>query len=201
MRLKGKLVKWDEQKAFGFIAPAGKGQSVFIHKTAFSNKFRAPMLNDVITFSMTKDLQGRYCAENATFTGEKLKPQQAKSASQFSIYISVTFLIIIALAYFLDYLPKNLMVLYAGLSIFTFVAYAFDKSKAQNGRWRTPESTLHGLALAGGWPGAAIAQQLLRHKSKKREFRRVFWLTVVLNISGLLWLYLSHASFLLVVFK
>jgi len=175
MLLKGKLVKWDEQKAFGFIAPAGKGQSVFIHKTAFRNTSRTPKLNDVSTFSMTKDKQGRYCAEKATYTGEKLKPQQAKPASQFSTYISVTFLIVIALASVLGYLPKNLMVWYAGLSIFTFVAYAFDKPKAQNGKWRTPESTLHGLALAGGWPGAAIAQQVLRHKSKKREFRRVFW--------------------------
>lgn len=32
---------------------------------------------------------------------------------------------------------------------------------------RTQESTLHGLSLLGGWPGALIAQQVLRHKSKK----------------------------------
>jgi len=41
---------------------------------------------------------------------------------------------------------------------------------------------LHLLSLAGGWPGALLAQQLLRHKSAKAEFRQVFWATVVINI-------------------
>ena len=70
----------------------------------------------------------------------------------------------------------------------TFIAYAFDKSKAQQGAWRTAESTLHMLALIGGWPGAAIAQQRLRHKSQKRAFRNMFWFTVVINVGALFWL-------------
>jgi uncharacterized membrane protein YsdA (DUF1294 family) len=41
------------------------------------------------------------------------------------------------------------------------------------------------LALACGWPGALLAQQWLRHKSAKQEFRAVFWVTVVLNVAGL----------------
>ncbi len=44
---------------------------------------------------------------------------------------------------------------------------------------------MHTLALAGGWPGALLAQQWLRHKSAKQEFRAVFWATVVLNVAGL----------------
>ena len=60
MRLKGKLIKWNEDKAFGFIAPNGGGDHVFIHKTAFSNRKRTPKINDVITFSISKDKQGRY---------------------------------------------------------------------------------------------------------------------------------------------
>jgi cold shock CspA family protein len=35
MRLKGKLLKWNEDKSFGFILPNGGGNDVFIHKTAF----------------------------------------------------------------------------------------------------------------------------------------------------------------------
>lgn len=74
--------------------------------------------------------------------------------------------------------------LYAGLSIITFVVYAMDKSAATRGNWRTKESTLHLLALAGGWPGALLAQQLLRHKSAKASFRRVFWVTVLVNVAA-----------------
>lgn len=74
---------------------------------------------------------------------------------------------------------------YFVLSVATFVVYAADKSAATSRSWRTPESTLHALALAGGWPGALLAQQFLRHKSTKPEFRQVFWATVLVNVGGL----------------
>ena len=44
-----------------------------------------------------------------------------------------------------------------------------------------PESTLHLLDLACGWPGGLAARHLLRHKTRKQPFRAVFWLTVVAN--------------------
>jgi len=68
------------------------------------------------------------------------------------------------------------------VSIICFIAYAIDKSAARSGGWRTAESTLLVLGLAGGWPGAILAQQLLRHKSNKPSFRSAFWGTVVLNV-------------------
>jgi uncharacterized membrane protein YsdA (DUF1294 family) len=72
--------------------------------------------------------------------------------------------------------------------------YALDKSAAKNGAWRTQESTLHLLSLAGGWPGALIAQQKLRHKSKKQTFRAVFWVTVLLNCGAFAWLFTPNGS-------
>ncbi len=201
MRLKGKLIKWNEDKAFGFIAPNGGGEHVFIHKTGLSNRKRTPKVNDVITFSIAKDKQGRYCANDATFSGEKLKKKEAKSVNQFSIYLSVIFLGLIAVAFFMGYIPKNLALFYFGASIVTFIAYASDKSKAQRNAWRTSESTLHSLALIGGWAGAVIAQQTLRHKSQKRDFRTVFWLTVIVNCGGLAWLMSSNGNHFLDVFK
>jgi uncharacterized membrane protein YsdA (DUF1294 family) len=56
------------------------------------------------------------------------------------------------------------------------------------------KSTLHGLSLLGGWPGAMIAQQTLRHKSSKESFRAVFWITVVLNCCVFLWMFTSSGS-------
>ncbi|MDO6487261.1 cold shock domain-containing protein [Colwellia sp. 6_MG-2023] len=78
MRSKGKLIKWNEDKAFGFIAPNGGGEQVFIHKKSLINRHRTPQINDVITFSLSKDRQGRICADQATFSGEKLKIKAAK---------------------------------------------------------------------------------------------------------------------------
>lgn len=77
---------------------------------------------------------------------------------------------------------------YVLISLLTLIVYAVDKSAARQGRRRVRERTLHLLALAGGWPGALIAQRLLRHKSRKRPFRAVFWLTVVLNCAVCMWL-------------
>ena len=71
---------------------------------------------------------------------------------------------------------------YMGLSVLAFVAYALDNSAARHGRWRTSEQSLHLFGIAGGWPGALLAQQLLRHKTAKPSFVAVFWGTVVVNV-------------------
>jgi uncharacterized membrane protein YsdA (DUF1294 family) len=90
-------------------------------------------------------------------------------------------------------MPWALVGLYAAASFVTFMVYGFDKSAAMHDRWRTSESRLHLLALVGGWPGALLAQGLLRHKSSKASFQLVFWITVVLNCGLLVWL-LSSAG-------
>lgn len=69
-----------------------------------------------------------------------------------------------------------------GISAFTFLMYWVDKRKAGKNSWRTRESVLHFFGLMGGWPGAILAQQALRHKTSKTEFMFTFWATVVLNV-------------------
>ena len=91
-------------------------------------------------------------------------------------------------------IPLPVLLAYMVTSALSYAMYAMDKSAAKSGAWRTQESTLHGLSLIGGWPGALIAQQVLRHKSKKEEFRFVFWLTVVINIGVFLWLFTDTGS-------
>ena len=79
---------------------------------------------------------------------------------------------------------------YLAISLSCFVAYAIDKSAARRGNWRTPEATLLLLGLVGGWPGALLAQQWLRHKTSKTAFQWKFYVTVVLNLG--LFLYLAR---------
>jgi len=67
------------------------------------------------------------------------------------------------------------------ISLFTFIVYAADKGRAAAGEWRVSESVLHSLELIGGWPGAFVAQQWLRHKNAKVGFQVVFWLIVGLH--------------------
>jgi len=130
-----------------------------------------------------------------------IKDNKYKRINEFSIYLSIIFSISIVAASLMNYIPINVVFVYLGASIVTYIAYAFDKSKAQRGAWRTPESTLHFFALIGGWPGAAIAQQTLRHKSQKRDFRIVFWLTVIVNCGVLAWLTSTNSHQLMSIFK
>ena len=77
---------------------------------------------------------------------------------------------------------------YVGASLLAFAIYAADKSAATAEAWRVSESTLLVVGLVGGWPGAIVAQQVLRHKSSKASFRSAFWGTVVLNVAAFVFL-------------
>ncbi|MFC5549430.1 DUF1294 domain-containing protein [Massilia aerilata] len=85
-------------------------------------------------------------------------------------------------------LPPLVGAAYLAMSLVCFCSYALDKSAARKNERRTPESTLLMLGLFGGWPGALLAQQWLRHKTVKQPFRQMFWFTVAANIVLFLWL-------------
>jgi uncharacterized membrane protein YsdA (DUF1294 family) len=144
----------------------------------------------IITFSITKDKAGRYCACDAIFFGERLKIKQPKKINQCSIYLSLIFLAAIMITFTLGYFPQKLMSIYIGLSFLTFLSYAIDKPKVKRGAWLTQESTLHMLALIGGGRCSA-REKNFRHKSSKRAFKPVFWSTIMINLALLLWLYSS----------
>lgn len=67
------------------------------------------------------------------------------------------------------------LVAYPLASLISFMQYWQDKASAQRGRWRTPEKALHLVELLGGWPGALIAQQCFRHKTRKLSFQLMVW--------------------------
>lgn len=165
------------------------GPQIFVHVKAFSNRARRPELGQVVTYEPSTDKQGRPRAIKATLTGDRL-PQNTKPGSGTpSIVVAVLFIVGVGMAVLSAKLPFHVLALYLTASLITFFMYAWDKSAAQSGSWRTQESTLHLLSLAGGWPGAMIAQQKLRHKTKKESFRAVFWLTVLLNCGAFAWLF------------
>jgi uncharacterized membrane protein YsdA (DUF1294 family) len=84
--------------------------------------------------------------------------------------------------------PLGLLGLYILLSVLLFVVYGADKAAAKQGKRRTPEATLHLLALMGGWPGAFVAQRTFHHKTRKQPFQTIFWGTVIVNCAALVWL-------------
>lgn len=91
-----------------------------------------------------------------------------------------------ATALFTGHLQPIVPAIYVILSCVTFTAYLIDKMAAEQGKRRISETTLHGLAFLGGWPGAYAAQRILRHKTVKQPFQLVFILCVALNILALI---------------
>ena len=115
-----------------------------------------------------------------------------------SAYVIVgIFCLALGLSYYFSYTPLAIAVFLFCLSILSYIYYARDKKAARSGAWRVPENTLHLLSLCGGWPGALLAQQKLRHKTQKTSFRGVFWLTVLLNVGGFVWLHSTGGERLL----
>ncbi|CAK1855168.1 DUF1294 domain-containing protein [Vibrio crassostreae] len=104
-----------------------------------------------------------------------------------SIKIAITYLMLVAISVLFAESSKALLVWYLVIGLVTFFVYAKDKRAAINGNWRVPEKTLHVFSVAGGWLGALLAQDKLRHKTQKQPFRAIYWLTVAINIAVFIW--------------
>lgn len=193
MRFPGTLQSWNDERGFGFIEPAEGGEVVFVHIKAFRRLTGRPQPGQPVTFEVELGPQGKKRAARVDLVQPAQvrrpapgrhrpdSPVQWGTATLFAIPV---FLLLFVLAHVFGTPPRWAAAVYPGASVVTFLAYALDKSAARRGAWRTAESSLHLLALAGGWPGALLAQQFLRHKSAKAEFRAVFWVTVVLNVGA-----------------
>lgn len=193
MRYQGKITNWKDGQGYGFITPNGGGEQVFVHVKAFSNTRRRPAGNEIVTYELTAGEGQRPRAAKVAFVARHPAAATSSGAGRGMSIFAALFFVFLLGAVFTGRLAPAALALYAGASLLAFCAYAFDKSAAQRDRWRIPESTLHLYAIAGGWPGALLAQKMLRHKSIKQPFQTVFRATVMLNCSALL-AYLSPTA-------
>jgi uncharacterized membrane protein YsdA (DUF1294 family)/cold shock CspA family protein len=189
MRRQGKIAKWNDERGFGFISSSEGGDSVFVHVSSFPRSDRRPSVNEMVNYTPAFDSQGRPQAKDVRFI---VDPNSAAPVRQIPrpgiavpIAFAMSFLIALAALAAVGWLEMSWMALYYGASIITYGCYSRDKTAAQNAGRRTPELTLHLMSLVGGWPGALIAQVLLRHKTRKPSFLVGYWFTVIVNCIAL----------------
>ena len=177
-------MRWDDNKGYGFIAPAHGSDQIFVHIKAFPAGSPRPRIGDTLRFVKETTHEGKVRARTAVldWDGTGTQPAAIKLIGAASMVTVATFLAAYLVVNFYWPLPLWVSILYAGASIVAFVGYAIDKRAAGTGGWRVPETSLLLMGLIGGWPGAILAQQFLRHKTKKALFRSVFWLTVLANV-------------------
>jgi len=187
-RYQGKITAWKDDQGFGFISPNGGGPSVFVHIKSFGNRASRPALNDIVTYELGVNDKGQPRAGNVAFVGDRAAHHAPAGAGSGQLLVAAGFIALLGVAVMAGIFPGRVLGACLGLSTLTYLVYAADKSAARNARRRTPEDTLHLLAVVGGWPGAMLAQTLHRHKSAKASFRKAFWGTVIINCAIVGWL-------------
>ena len=158
-RREGALASWNDERGFGFINVDGT--------------------DDADSSGAASE---RVFAHISAFPPRDSRPTPGERISFTVERTLATFAVAIGIVTAIGALPWLFAALYLVVSLITYASYAADKKAAQTKQWRVTESALLGLGLFGGWPGALVAQQRLRHKTQKPVFRQAFWGTVVLNI-------------------
>lgn len=193
----GIIDSWDDQKGFGFIAVA-PGKKVFFHISAVRGSHR-PQQGEPVFFQLGTDKQGRTTATHVRSAELaidnphiRVQPQSRKKyrlSAQGIPWIKLLLLLMLpvmgAFNLTLQYGASWTFPIYLITSLLSYYFYWDDKRRAQRNEWRITEANLQFWSLLGGWPGAFIAQQQFRHKTKKLSFQIVFWLIVIAH--QLLW--------------
>ena len=206
----GQVKKWQDDKGFGFIETEN-GDSLFFHINEFKAR-RRPDVGEQVVFTIGQDSQGRMQAKDVQELGfvqqkmaqknQQIRQRNHKRSAQADfeagqkkrLFLGIGFYGVLLLLAVMNKLSWLVVGWYVALGLITYMTYAKDKAAAQNGDWRTSESTLHLLSALGGWVGAMIAQTYLRHKSQKPEFRVAYYLSVIINMAGLLFILTGRGS-------
>jgi uncharacterized membrane protein YsdA (DUF1294 family)/cold shock CspA family protein len=211
MKKQGTVVKWDDARGFGFISSGAKGD-LFFHVrdfrgmntlqpregllVAFEEKLgdkglRAVAVQPASEASVaSRSDRGSPSLPPAARSRKRQEAASAGSGAALALPLMIAYGTATVWAVWTRQMPWWVLPALFVLNVLTFYAYMLDKYAAGRGAWRISENALHLWSLAGGWPGAWFAQQLLRHKSRKQEFRVTYWVTVVLHCAALgVWLY------------
>ena len=177
----GTVVTWKGDRGYGFIRPDHGGADVFFHVSVLPRGQRKPRPDDRMRYR-TAVRDGRVRATEARLEGFAPSPLLLVIAAWFAATLAlVTFALLDIVR------PPWPILVYLVVSAVAFVLYAVDKGRAGTGARRMPEATLHAVELLGGWPGALLAQQYYRHKTKKTSYQVVFWLIALSHVGFWSW--------------
>lgn len=201
MRFDGVIRSWDDERGFGFIEPLKGGDDLYAHITAFPRGMGRPQRGQRVSFQVELGRDGRKHAREvhilrpggtAAARGESRAAAAPVSTTRL---LAIPLFMVLGLSVALHWpVAPSVLIAYVVLSLGTFALYALDQSAARRRRRRLPEDLLLGLGLAGGWPGALVAQVLLRHKSAKPRFQILFWISVLANVAAFVTLAIGYAQ-------
>jgi len=123
MRYQGKINNWKDDQGFGFITPNDGGKQVFVHIKSFSNRQRRPVGQEIVSYELKADANGRFQAEKVAFVGDRIARASSPKGSVVLLILAALFLIFVAVSVLVGKLPFTVLVLYLGASLVAFLAY------------------------------------------------------------------------------
>lgn len=216
MKKQGTVVRWDRERAFGFIRSPQTPADVFFHTRDFSGH-NPPADGMEVTFeeihvggkgpralSVEPVRNAVVSPQDATplplpaeaeilpkaQPAQRSRTPREKRREERPLWIGLGLIAFWLLLWLIGIgagrFPWVILTAVVILNLATFYMYWRDKDAAITESLRVPEDWLHGLGLAGGWPGGWFAQHILRHKTSKTSFQLMYWGTVALNFAALL---------------
>lgn len=172
----GRLVKWNDERGYGFVSPDDGSGDLFAHISAFDTNQRRPEQGDVVFFSTDRS-DRRAKAVNVRLKALPLPSTVLLGYGVGAFCLSIYFLYVLGLVGL-----RGPVAAYFIMSIITFGFFLADKRRAERAQWRLTETSLHILEGLGGWPGALIAQATLRHKTRKPSYQTILWAIVAIHV-------------------
>lgn len=71
---RGQLIKWKDDRGFGFIQPVDESQEIFLHISELKDATRRPQVGDTIYYHAVASQDGKISACNAFILGARSKP-------------------------------------------------------------------------------------------------------------------------------
>lgn len=189
-RSRGRLVSWSDERGFGFLTPEGGGQDVFVHASAFTKEGRHIEVGLDYEFDLDVGKDDRPKAKRVTPVAvpaaERPRPSLLAQVLQRGprILVIPAFLFIVLAIHSVQPVSANWFVIYGVATIACFAGYGLDKLAASQKQWRVSETILLLIGLVGGWPGGILGQEVFRHKTQKKTFRTLFWMSVAINMAA-----------------
>lgn len=96
IRQQGKVIKWFDDKGYGFLSPDDGNEQIFSHISAFPKLEKRPVIGEVVTFQVVKDDRKGFQAKNVLYpnraTSISVRRKSKKTKKQ--INYSLVFLVI-----------------------------------------------------------------------------------------------------------
>jgi uncharacterized membrane protein YsdA (DUF1294 family)/cold shock CspA family protein len=186
-RTRGRLVNWSDERGFGFLTPENGGQDVFVHASAFRKEGRHIEIGIEYEFDVEFGKDGRPKAKRvsqvvAPIAAPALLSKVLQRGPR--LLVIPAFLFIIVAISTVQPISLNWLVIYGVASVACFAGYGLDKMAAKHKAWRVSETILLLIGVVGGWPGGIVGQEVFRHKTQKKSFRTLFWMSVAINMAA-----------------